>query len=501
MIPATSRRSLSTVREIILNNKSLAPTWTTNPLTDPKTDMVGNDEELLKLLDVLTMQDSSRQIISIVGMGGLARNAFENPLIVQHFDIRGGIDVECGRRIVFQRKNLKDPRVFNALPSARSLIINGGPLPSKFHLVKVLTRVEGYHPETIFQQVTLRYLVYKSSGDSRGLLLSSASVLWNVQILTINVGNGGMSAPPEIWNIRQLGHLEFNKLFLPDPPTLDQQEDSVLQNLQTLMNVVNFCFSEDVCKRIPNITKLHISYYDFSEECLRIDLGTLTMLQSLKCSFDKKMGDLALELTFPSRLQELSLSGGCLHFDNVTAVGMMLPHLQVVNLDLVTGIEWNLVEGAFPRLKSLSISNSDLINWTADDSHFPLLEKLVLTNLSVLNEITLGFGEIPTLGALNLKLCNICAAISSTKILEEQLNLGNEEIEVQVHFRDMETLCSFREKVDTTHFPKHNFDCGQDPIYQLHDQIVISMRGLTAALRFLKASTNTRPSSGPSYRC
>ncbi|GER53529.1 disease resistance protein [Striga asiatica] len=66
------------------------------PRSPPQTQaaMVGHDDVLLKALDKLTGQQSSRQIIPIVGMGGigkttLANNIYVNPLIVQHFDFRG----------------------------------------------------------------------------------------------------------------------------------------------------------------------------------------------------------------------------------------------------------------------------------------------------------------------------------------------------------------------------------------------------------------------------
>ncbi|XP_073121143.1 putative late blight resistance protein homolog R1A-10 [Henckelia pumila] len=55
--------------------------------------MVGSDEKLKEILDILTGQQSNRQILAIVGMGGigkttLANNVYQHPLIKHHFDIR-----------------------------------------------------------------------------------------------------------------------------------------------------------------------------------------------------------------------------------------------------------------------------------------------------------------------------------------------------------------------------------------------------------------------------
>ncbi|XP_073123079.1 putative late blight resistance protein homolog R1A-3 [Henckelia pumila] len=54
--------------------------------------MVGFDEKLEEILDILTGQQSNRQILAIVGMGGigkstLANNVYQHPLIKHHFDI------------------------------------------------------------------------------------------------------------------------------------------------------------------------------------------------------------------------------------------------------------------------------------------------------------------------------------------------------------------------------------------------------------------------------
>ena len=59
-----------------------------------KGDLVGVDEDLLQLKDRLTNVERKLEIVPIVGMGGigkstLARNIYEDPCIVSHFDYRG----------------------------------------------------------------------------------------------------------------------------------------------------------------------------------------------------------------------------------------------------------------------------------------------------------------------------------------------------------------------------------------------------------------------------
>ncbi|KAI3464090.1 hypothetical protein Pfo_020753 [Paulownia fortunei] len=383
--------------------------------------------------------------------------------VMRVLDIPRGIDGE--RRIVFPERDdliTYHPLVFPAsrsTPLARSLIWKWIPLLLHCRLLRVLDTIGSYSLETIFEQVNLRFLAYEPKYYIIRLP-SSISLLWNVQTLILRAAFERISAPSEIWEMRQLRHIEFYEICLPDPPSdqVDQQDDFVLLNLQTLLKVVNFRLSEEVCKRIPNVKKLHIKYDDFSVECeassyyCLYNLGRLHELESLNCYFGKQTNrdDFLQYLRFPSSLEKLTLNDCRLHWEDLTIIGS-LPHLKVLKLERnsVIGPEWNSVEGNFLRLTFLKIYCCyDLIHWNADSSCFPVLENLVLNRLFKLDEIPSGIGEIPTLGLIHLHYCSESAAISALRILEEQESFGNVGLHVRVEFWDKEELQSFREKVE-----------------------------------------------------
>ncbi|KAL3510639.1 hypothetical protein ACH5RR_030040 [Cinchona calisaya] len=69
-----------------------------------KTEVVGLDDDLLSLLDRLTMVPSGLERLAIVGMGGigkttLARRLFEDPLITYHFYVRAWVTVSQVHRV------------------------------------------------------------------------------------------------------------------------------------------------------------------------------------------------------------------------------------------------------------------------------------------------------------------------------------------------------------------------------------------------------------------
>ncbi|KAG8388623.1 hypothetical protein BUALT_Bualt02G0144700 [Buddleja alternifolia] len=298
-------------------------------------------------------------------------------------------------------------------------------------------------------------------------MLSSMYLLWNLQTLIIKGNRLEIMAPSEIWKMTQLRHVELEKLCLPDPPSLeDRQGDFVLGNLQTLLEILNFKCGEEVVKRIPNIKKLKVSYGNFSDGiksgsryCL-INLVHLHKLESFSCDFHStwwkpRRSDLLENLYSPHSLKKLTLCGCKLHWEDITTKVGSLPLLEVLKLvGSFKGVDWTPVEDQFCRLKFLLINDSrdDLEYWNADNTHFPCLEQLFLRGFTKLNEIPSSIGDISTLWLIDLDNCSDTTVVSAKKILDEQEEFGNMDLQIRVHFRennDLESLAGRNFQVKT----------------------------------------------------
>ncbi|XP_073125277.1 putative late blight resistance protein homolog R1B-16 [Henckelia pumila] len=291
--------------------------------------------------------------------------------------------------------------------------------------------------EEIVPLLNVRY-IFLTRKMFKNLLntLGSASMLWNLQAIDIS-GWEPTDLPAEIWEMLKM---EIGDFHLPDPPSTNIKNGRgdiiVLKNLQTLRNIRNFRFTDEVVHRLPNLKKLGISYMEFPggfgwDHYEVYNLARLRNLESLFLKSSEK--NVLQNVCFPSLLKKLTLMSCEVCWEDLTVVGS-LPHLEVLNLlyHAVKGREWKPVEGQFLELKSLRIEHSDVEEWIADSSHFPSLEKLKLVRLRDLKEIPDGIGEIPTLGLISLVVCSESANSSARKIKEDQQNLGNSDLQVNI---------------------------------------------------------------------
>ncbi|KAH6758113.1 hypothetical protein C2S52_022999 [Perilla frutescens var. hirtella] len=367
---------------------------------------------------------------------------------------------------------VQDPEIIQApisAPTVRSLKCQKpAHLPFDLRLLRVqngvgralTNEVDVGFLERNLQHVNLRYL--RCSADDRDFKRYPSFHLppsISRQTLIVEGDYEYVIAPYEIWEMPLLRHLEFNQIFLLDPhPCHSFDQPLGLRNVQI---VANLRLSEEVCKRIPDIKELWVTYYNLERVCDEPkshyslhNLGRLHKLELLNCSFSQGLEwrDLALNLTFPSSLKILSLTDPHLQWEELTMMLGFLPHLHTLFLhEVKAGPEWNLVEGGFPNLKALYIRNCpDLICWNADSSHFPVLQRLLLEDLSKLDNFPSGLGEIPTLEYVSLEDCSVSLAMSAMRMLvEQEEEKGNYDIRLDVDFcNDQTKQKSFEEQME-----------------------------------------------------
>ncbi|KAL0417069.1 UNVERIFIED_CONTAM: putative disease resistance RPP8-like protein 2 [Sesamum latifolium] len=255
--------------------------------------------------------------------------------------------------------------------------------------------------------------------------------LVRVRLVSKN-GQSGESCEEEILHPTSLRYLEVKKisnLEFISPSTI-----ALLWNQQTFTFL--WC-TDEVLERMPNLKKLGLS---FSRVNGRMKwpyyrLYNLIRLQNLE-TLSVSARYLTLEnITFPTSLKELRLVGCNIPWENMTTIGSLLPNLEKLELRYNTfkGREWNQVEGEFPRLKVLKISNSDDLKWwRAENICFPNLERLFLSWMWELEEIPLGIGDIPTLYLISLEGCKGSLYDSAKQMVEEQHDNGNESLQLYI---------------------------------------------------------------------
>lgn len=317
---------------------------------------------------------------------------------------------------------------------------------ANFRLLRVLDMLAvmlDVCPIEIVELVTLRYLAFIYDG----VLPASISRLCNLQTLIFYRGMevtfvDMLYLPLGIWKMPRLRHLYLNGSALPDPSGAQVDGDnSVLENLETL-RVQDLRLSEEVLRMIPNLKKLKITYSPRSDQDTSSyylnNLASLHQLESLKCVFvpqySPAFSDVTLNLVFPLNLKKLTLSGCAISWENMAIVGS-LPNLEALKLQIYAfvGPKWEANEGEFRLLQYLQLEVIDLKCWIADETHFPSLKSLSIRECFYLEEIPSGFGAISTLELIEIDNSSESAAKSAMEILEEQQDLGNQDLQVRVH--------------------------------------------------------------------
>ncbi|XP_047961664.1 putative late blight resistance protein homolog R1A-10 [Salvia hispanica] len=211
-------------------------------------------------------------------------------------------------------------------------------------------------------------------------LSSPISLLWSLQTIIVTEISD-VVAPSEIWEMPQLRHIDISSVSIPSPaPSSDAV---VLHYLQTLRDVEDLVFTEDVCKRIPNVKELEISHYfhergEASSRYHLHDVGRFDKLEKLvySCNSLEFLEGSSRNLRLPSSLREL-------------------------------------------QLNDCKLDSCD-VKILADSYTFPVLERLSLQSLSNFEEIPSAIGEIPTLKRISMYDCRESACISAVNILEEK---------------------------------------------------------------------------------
>ncbi|KAL0341591.1 UNVERIFIED_CONTAM: putative late blight resistance proteinR1B-17 [Sesamum calycinum] len=361
-----------------------------------------------------------------------------------------------GRRRLCIRKNIlfaiKD--VYNSMVSAstaRSLLCIG---PDHSHplrvclgftflrVLDVLTIRFYKFPDGVLELVLLRYLALTcKAGD----LPATVSKLCNLQFLivrrhmSIKSSRDSSYLPFEIWNMKQLRHIQFMGGDLPDPC------GAFLPNLLSLSNVSGHSCSKQVFEATPNLMKLGVCI-ELTEDtaaaaplCLLDYLTLLNQLESFKCVIVNPTREFQVVARpdsvsiFPPTLRKITLSGCGFPWEDMKILAQ-LPNLEALKLRCYAfqGPEWELDEEDFIRLKFLLLEDMDIVDWRANGQILQRLERLVVRHCYNLQEIPYGIDYITTLQLVEVVDCSPSVVDSAMRIKEMQEDLSNDDLQVLI---------------------------------------------------------------------
>ncbi|KAL7115298.1 hypothetical protein ACP275_04G175800 [Erythranthe tilingii] len=311
--------------------------------------------------------------------------------------------------------------------TVRSLLCTGPyhpypvPVCSSLSLLKILDALTIRFYEFSMEVVSLAQLTYLAL-TFNGNLPSSISNLWNLEYLIVRrhlsiIGFGGNYSsylPMQIWRMQELKHVHVMGSDLPDPPT--EEEESLLPNLLSLLDVTPQSCTKDVFERTPNLRKLGIriqlSITDDEPFSFFDHISHLHKLEKLKCAIvnPKIMlsGVVAPPVPlsiFPPSLVKLTLSGLGYPWEEMSKISS-LPSLRVLKIrcHAFRGAKWVARREEFPKLEFLLIEDSDLVEWTFPDMiGLEALRSLSLKHCYKLERIPLQIGWVKKIELVDCK--------------------------------------------------------------------------------------------------
>ncbi|CAN4090764.1 unnamed protein product [Withania somnifera] len=298
---------------------------------------------------------------------------------------------------------------------------------SKLRLIKVLDLsscgVTTLSSVTLKPLIHLKYLAVKTEKFN----FHPESFLPHLEFLLVECSyyETVLLLPVIFWKMELLRHVNITRAEF-DLEEDDQQifkESSKLKNLRILRQVnfrIDQADSVDVLLgRCSNLHELDIRFKDnegSAEICPKLE--SLTQLQILRLSF--QWPQIVSGLHLPSNLKKLELSRARIGSTISFIAGLPgLEYLKLSELYFIQSEQWCLGDITFHNLKFLKLTYLWISRWDASAESFPLLETLVIRECHKLEEIPLGFGDIPTLKQIKLINCmNEPLEASAMKIKE-----------------------------------------------------------------------------------
>nr|GMD78887.1 putative late blight resistance protein homolog R1A-4 isoform X1 [Ipomoea batatas] len=463
--------------------------------------MVGRQNDVTAIKDLLFGEGGGQKVIPVIGMPGigkttLARTIFEDELVTQYFQLKVWFTMPQKYNEIQTLNNLFRSIIL-AVPEQHEIKDQGRALLDRAHECLIgqssnnprsifffqgnpeifvplkLLRVLAFVPPPFLQRlpmqlgdlIFLRYLSVTQWFEGLSDVLST-----NVNLQTLIVSSSDSESqpilhlPPTIWESPQLRHLELGALYTIDPPSV------VKKNLQTLSWVGPTHCRKEVYSCFPNIKKLKILCKEDIEphiggssrkHTILDNLDYLAQLKSLTISVSS-VGCIVRfpeRCMFPSQLKKLSLSGTNLSGRDLTVIGS-LKRLEVLKLENAFHKQvWRVAEGGFYGLKFLLLKAKKLKRLEAYTDSFPCLERLVLRCCHYLDEIPSSFGEIFCLKSIELDRCSRPSIAASAKDIQEKLkkNFGKANFE-EPEYDDSGNILECDGNVGVGQFEQENFE-------------------------------------------